>query len=79
MVVPHMTKVMVGRTMIQVRGEIFFYGHTLNVNPIFEKNMAQHTIPEPLLDESQTRFTLFPIAHNDIWEDYKTLMSSIYQ
>ena len=33
---------------------------------------------EPLLDEAQTRFTLFPIAHKDIWEDYKTLMSAFW-
>ena len=40
--------------------------------------MSQDTILEPLLDASQTRFTLFPIAHKDIWEDYKTLMSSFW-
>lgn len=35
-------------------------------------------VQEPLLDEAQTRFTLFPIAHKDIWEDYKTLMSAFW-
>ena len=28
---------------------------------------------EPILQEQNNRFTLFPIKHNDIWQAYKKL------
>ena len=33
---------------------------------------------EPLLDESQSRFTLFPIQYKNVWRDYKTMLSSFW-
>jgi len=33
---------------------------------------------EPLLDESNKRFTLFPITYTDIWEEYKKQEKSIW-
>lgn len=40
--------------------------------------MSEPNCAEPLLDESQRRWTLFPITYSDIWQDYKTLMSSFW-
>jgi ribonucleoside-diphosphate reductase beta chain len=31
----------------------------------------QYNLPEPILKENPNRFVLFPIEHNDIWEEYK--------
>ena len=33
---------------------------------------------EPLLDEDDTRFTMFPIKHTDIWEWYKVAQNSFW-
>ena len=33
---------------------------------------------EPLLDEDDTRFTIFPIKHTDIWEWYKVAQNSFW-
>ena len=35
-------------------------------------------IPEPLLKEDKSRFVLFPIKHNDIWEMYKKAEASFW-
>ncbi len=34
--------------------------------------------PEPLLQENPTRFVLFPIEHDDIWQFYKNAEASIW-
>jgi len=31
----------------------------------------QYNLPEPILKQNPNRFVLFPIEHNDIWEEYK--------
>lgn len=32
-------------------------------------------LPEPLLDENEDRFVIFPIKHNDLWQKYKQHVS----
>ena len=39
---------------------------------------SEDNFVEPLLRETETRFTLFPIAHKDIWDDYKMIMSTFW-
>ena len=35
-------------------------------------------LPEPLLDATEDRFTIFPIRHQDVWDRYKQHMSVIW-
>jgi ribonucleoside-diphosphate reductase beta chain len=35
-------------------------------------------LPEPLLDPTEQRFTLFPIRHTDIWKCYKKQQASVW-
>ena len=35
-------------------------------------------VAEPLLDENDDRFTMFPIKYNDIWEMYKKAEASFW-
>ncbi len=38
----------------------------------------ESAVEEPILKENNTRFVLFPIAHNDIWEFYKKAEASFW-
>ena len=35
-------------------------------------------LPEPLLDATEDRYTIFPIRHQDVWDRYKQHMSVIW-
>ena len=35
-------------------------------------------VAEPLLDENDDRFTMFPLKYNDIWEMYKKAEASFW-
>ena len=39
---------------------------------------APALLPEPLLDATEDRFTIFPIRHQDVWDRYKQHMSVIW-
>ena len=43
-----------------------------------ETNQLATRQPEPLLDENDNRFTMFPIHHHDIWEMYKKAEASFW-
>lgn len=36
-------------------------------------------IPEPLLDQTARKFTLFPISYHDLWQLYKTQLSAFWK
>ena len=38
----------------------------------------ESAVEEPILKENNTRFVLFPIEHNDIWEFYKKAEASFW-
>ena len=42
------------------------------------KELAGELLPEPLLTESENRFVLFPIQHQDVWEMYKKAEASFW-
>lgn len=42
------------------------------------KEMSKSLLPEPLLKEDKSRFVLFPIQYNDIWEMYKKAEASFW-
>ncbi len=47
-------------------------------NFIYMTNTDIITLPEPLLQENKSRFVLFPIQHNKIWQMYKQAVASFW-
>ena len=43
-----------------------------------EPTTTELKAPEPLLDVSEDRFTIFPIKHQDVWDRYKQHMSVLW-
>ena len=43
-----------------------------------KKELAGELRPEPILTESENRFVLFPIQHQDVWEMYKKAEASFW-
>ena len=50
---------------------------TLDAAPVLAEVPAA-LLPEPLLDETEDRYTIFPIRHQDVWDRYKQHMSVIW-
>mmetsp|Transcript_1093 Transcript_1093/g.1185 ORF Transcript_1093/g.1185 Transcript_1093/m.1185 type:complete len:370 (-) Transcript_1093:85-1194(-) len=48
------------------------------VSEFRRKELNGELQPEPLLTETETRFVLFPIVHNDVWEMYKKAEASFW-
>ena len=40
--------------------------------------MIQNAVAEPILEEDKSRFVLFPIKHDDIWQMYKQHEASFW-
>jgi ribonucleotide reductase beta subunit family protein with ferritin-like domain len=43
-----------------------------------KKELRGELLPEPILTESENRFVLFPIQHQDVWEMYKKAEASFW-
>lgn len=51
---------------------------TPNLDEILPENTPVQAEVEPILQENNDRFVLFPIQHNDIWEMYKLQQASFW-
>lgn len=55
------------------------YKVDINMNePNFQTDLKAKSIDEPLLQENNQRFVLFPIKYHDIWEMYKKQLASFW-
>ena len=40
--------------------------------------MEEYSLPEPILKENPDRFVIFPIQHQELWEEYKKQQACIW-
>ena len=40
--------------------------------------MEEYSLPEPILEENPDRFVIFPIQHQELWEEYKKQQACIW-
>ena len=50
----------------------------LQKNSSHLSKLSKMSSTEPLLNEDDRRFCLFPIQHSDIWDYYKKLLSTMW-